>query len=171
LGTLTLRGVYIESMWRASSRRHFMIQMSGAPGATSYMQGDMPAAFADLIRGFDCGVTITNVDLMVTDADSGGGIRLGYPFIAFGLTNICYLREYTTTAGAYDAVTWENLELSVQADQIQTGAAFLWIGLMTGMAATDIFTMTVRGYLEANRQQEMTQPVTLEGYKWPLVRR
>jgi len=172
MGTLALSGPpYIESMWRASSKRHFMLQMAGSPGATDYMLGHMPEEFASAVRGIDCSVTVTNADLFVQDADSAGGIRLGYPFISFGTNTLCYLREYTTTAGASDVVTWDNLEMSAQADLVRTGEVFLWIGLMTGMAAGDMFTVTIRGYLEATQQNELVRPVTLEGFKWPLVRR
>lgn len=71
-------------------------------------------------------------------------------------------------------VSWENLNIVVRVRRLASASQFVCLACVGGGAADDVVSMTVRGYLEyPDTQTDVTpaQPVTVDGYTWPLRRR
>ena len=94
------------------------------------------------------------------------GVELTYIFLA-NAGSVAHLPHHTT-AKAVDTVWYNQIGF-----QCYPEPGDIWLTIWpTGYAGTDDMTIIIRGWIEGGGLVEPNiQPVSVEGYKWPLQRR
>lgn len=167
--------IWFNNLWSIQGRQYFAISWSGLPDAV-FVRCTFPAALQEQARGRS--IFLTDLDISYWDADSTGGIysALDYIFLTSGTIGYTvYLASFTTGPGRYFGHQWHDINASFEGMILNTGVSSIYLNAMTGIdAVNDSITLVLRGYIEKSALIEPPmglQPVSVEGYKWPLTRR
>ena len=162
MGAATLLGFEIAPP--AYGRRRFTINYQAANYNDVLVTCALPES---IITACDQGsIVVTHISI----CHSGTiGVEFTYVVMIVNKSVGCYLPNYTTTK-AIDTHAYDNIDICVNPATIPTTFANTWFGLYpTGYAAgDDLNSICIRGYIEL---PDAITPVSLEGYKWPLIRR
>ena len=146
-----------------NKRRFTARYQSTAGGAADTEYYPLPSALDKVALGGN--IVVTHVNLMIGAV--AGGMKLEQTYVASPTP--CYLAYHVTT-NTTEGVSWDNIDVCSDIGSFDETARARWVSIYhSAGAAGDAFDITIRGFIE--HPLEETQPVSVEGYKWPLQRR
>ena len=156
----------LEDRWSIMGQRHFFYGYLAANYNDTVVLCYCPKALLDAAQ--DMNVVVTH--LTITHAGTIGMVT-DYVMLGIDQNHVEYLENWTTTR-AIDVKTYSGINLHICPRDMT--AATPWVQVWPRAAtyvATDDMNINIRGYIESNQFIGPVIPTSLEGYKWPLVRR
>jgi len=146
-----------------AGRQYFAMGFQAPNYNDTYVYCSLPRQLHDM--GMGKVVMATNVEIQHIGTI---GVELSYIWLQCAGQAIAYMPHHTTTK-AVDLVAYEP-NAFIDMNKLEVDYPFFNLYL-TGGIATDDLVITVRGYIESTPVGGEPSYVSLEGYKWPLVRR
>ena len=157
---------WIEQQWTPQGRRHWQLTFTVNNFNSTSVMAYMPQFLLDQAQGKT--LVIEDIALQMT---CKVGMYCDYVMIYADQTIVLYLDDTWTVARKPETRSFSDLRFHCNPGLIQPGSVFFAVYPHAATYdATDDMVLIVRGYIEGAQVTE-TMPVSLEGYKWPLVRR
>ena len=150
---------WLEAYWSHQGRRWFRAYYAQANFNDVIVVGRPPAAL--LVESQDCNLKITRFSVGYV-----GQIGVVLDPILVGNS---YLQPHTT-ALASEWTNYDGIEIPIQREALTATSDNFVRVYPTGYLATDDIALEVLGYIESTQVVPHAQPVTVEGYRWPLKR-
>jgi len=146
-----------------AGRQYFAMGFQASNYNDTFVWCDLPKQLHD--AGLGKLVLVTNVEIQHIGTI---GVEFNYLWLVCAGQAVAYMPHHTTTK-AVDLSAYEpNAFLNM--DKLAAEQEFLCL-YPSGYIATDDLVIIVRGYIESTPLAGEPSYVSLEGYKWPLVRR
>lgn len=167
MAVMTLGAAFVEEQWSNSGRRHFMLEFVLLNYNDTFLEGRWPTGSAGQLLG--CNLKITDLSIR---HEGTIGVVMNPQIPGNTVGNGVYLHTFVT-AYAIDQVHYA-VEVPILVARASNPALDVFIIEVVGPVATDDILVTVVGYTEntpSEPQGAPVQPVIIEGYRWPLVKR
>lgn len=159
-------GGWIEPLWSSSWERWFAFRFL----AIDYNDTLVYALYPDVIisESMGCRVRVTGITIGHVGTI---GVVLS-PYIETSETgDACAIRLSTfVTTLATEYRSYNMLDIPIKRERMTTVNALCGV-VPTGYAPTDDMIITATGYISREPQISYVQPVSVEGFRWPLARR
>jgi len=156
-----LQAAYVHAPIRGIRRFAAVYYASGSAAADTLTCAIPTQLLSESIGG---NIVVTNLEVLISA--TAAGIKFQQVYVA-APTSIPL--KYAVSVNTVECIAWNNIDIACSPDLFTQYSKdyWIWITYKTGTLGDD-YQIYVRGYIETPL---LIEPVSLEGYKWPLVRR
>lgn len=174
MGAAVSNGAWMQPCVSKPNRYYWCASFTAAAWNDTSITCKLPATLK--LGGYARILYVSRVTLHIDAA--AAGLVVGNPTVGTPATSYGAWLEPWTPAAKVDSNRWA-VDVSFPVDVIDNSVWMPYFGNLTGYGALDSAYITISGWLEVSASEPLLPeikppsptPVSLEGYKWPLVKR
>jgi len=160
----TVSDFFLQDAYNMAGRKHFNVEWVAPNFNDTLIECRMVKELLD--QALDRDIVITNIEIHYAGQI---GTTFHWIYVYQGSRTIGQIPLFVSAAVEEDH-PYSNLNMHI-APRLSSDTSNILVLYPVSYAATDDIDIFLRGYIEDTQTTHELQPVSLEGYKWPLARR